>query len=132
MRALIALFVVAGCASEPKIACTTDQQCPPGQTCGGGTCAAPMSSQLDASMRDGVVGPDAPTVCTPACTTGSYCTGTTCSTCNVDGHCGASCAACGLATPHCDGAACVQCVTALQCPVTTPCCVNHACQLLGC
>jgi hypothetical protein len=113
MRALLLLVLVA-CDADPRIACTTDQQCLSGQTCVTGTCAIASSQLPDApgQLGDGPRGTDSgdvidapPALCMPACT---------------------------APTPHCLGTTCVQCITATDCPVTTPCCVANACQLLGC
>lgn len=114
MRALaIFLYLVAGCESEPSIACSVDDQCLSGQTCADGFCRAPSTlsmpdaaggSRDDDAMLDGSTMPDAPppTTCTPACSGG---------------------------TPYCDNGQCVQCTAGTQCPLTAPICSNHVCTL---
>ena len=112
MKALL-LVLLCACDADPRIACTTDQNCLSGQTCVAGACAMASSQMPDApaQLGDGPRGgADAaidapPAMCMPACT---------------------------APTPHCLGTSCVQCITATDCPVTTPCCVANACQLLGC
>jgi hypothetical protein len=109
---LIALACATGCASEPTIACTTDDNCLFGQTCSTGVCRAagtstPMpdaltddGSQLDDSGTSPIDA--APPSCTPTCS------GT---------------------TPYCIDGACEQCRTGLDCPLLMPSCVDHACTL---
>jgi hypothetical protein len=113
MRSIVSLvFVMAGCASEPAIACSTDEQCLAGQHCSSGWCAAAIASSMmpdadtsraDASSRDPDAAlPDAPPSCSPSCS------GT---------------------TPYCVDGTCVQCTSALQCPLTAPRCIDNACTL---
>jgi hypothetical protein len=114
--ALLALMLIAtACESDPTIACNTDDQCLSGQRCSTGICrtAADDGTMPDAdgdahidATSDPYVDASidaAPVTCTPACT------GT---------------------TPYCVGGSCVQCRTALDCPLTAPSCSSsHVCTL---
>ncbi len=108
---LCVLLVAGGCASEPSIACSTDEQCLDGQRCSSGWCSATsasstmpdaLTSQGDAQSSSTDAAPDAPMTCVPSCA-GS--------------------------TPYCHDGTCVQCTSALQCPLTAPRCVSNACSL---
>jgi len=108
MRAAL-LLALAACSADPAIRCTTAEQCLDGQTCMAGTCATASSLLADggaddASPVDGAVLADGllPLGDAPA----------------TDARPG--------------DAATGQCNVSSECPLTTPCCVNHACQLLGC
>lgn len=113
--ALLALVLVAAaCESDPTIACNTDDQCLSGQHCATGICRAMADdgtmpdadgdSSTDGSsdhLVDAAI--DAPPACTPAC---------------------------GGSTPYCLQGSCVQCRTALDCPLTAPSCsASHTCVL---
>src|SRR3954471_6228100 len=117
MRAIFFVMTIlaSGCESDPTIACNTDDQCLSGQHCATGICRtaatdgtmpdADGDSQVDTPTSNPLVDAaiDAAPTCSPACS-GS--------------------------TPYCVGASCVQCRTALDCPLTAPSCSSsHTCVL---
>lgn len=113
MRGLLCLVLVAGgCASEPSIACSTDEQCLDGQQCSSGWCTPAGTSSMmsdggtsegDAPPSSGDAAlPDAPATCSPACTG---------------------------ETPHCLDGTCMECIGPLDCPLIAPRCVANACTI---
>lgn len=72
-------------------------------------------------------GPDTMS-CNFTCTSGYYCPSgsDTCTLCQVDEHCGSTCALCVEPAPHCDVNHCVDCVSRAHCQAWEAC-VSNAC-----
>lgn len=83
-------------------------------TCTAGTCNYPSTEK---SCTGGCVsGVCKDCSASAPCSSGNWCSAAgSCTACNTDQHCGASCADCSATGGVCNGTACVQCVTDGQC-----------------